>query len=269
VTRIRVALQVMPQHATYASLRRMAMDAEELGADAVFVWDHFSPPLPSDPDPDGAHLECWSLLAAWAESTSRVELGSLVSCAAYRNPDLLADIARTVDHISGGRVILGLGAGWFERDFTDYGYEFGTASTRAAGLEDALGRVQRRLERLNPRPLRRPPLLVGGGSVRDILPLAAAHADVWHSFSDPQTLCDKGRRLASLVEQTGREPGAVQLGVSVGRNHPKREVADAAPTEIGPRFLEAGATWFTVGVDGRDGRLDQLKDWIRWAEAAA
>lgn len=269
MTRVKVALQVMPQHASYASLRRLAVEAEELGADAVFVWDHFSPPLPSDPDPDGGHFECWSLLAAWAECTSRVELGSLVTCAAYRNPDLLADIARTVDHISGGRAILGLGAGWFERDFSDYGYPFGTAATRTSGLEEALLRVRKRLDKLNPGPLRRPPILVGGGNVRGILPLAAAHADIWHSFSSPEELEQKGRILAELVDRADRSPEEVQLGVSVGRNHPNRDVANASPEEIGPRLLAAGATWFTVGVDGRDGRLDQLEDWIRWGESAA
>ena len=246
---VRIGVQLQPQHADYAAIRRALTEAEDLGADIAFNWDHF---FPLTGDPDGLHFECWTMLGAWAEQTSRIEIGALVSCNSYRNPELLADMARTVDHISDGRLILGIGSGWKEKDYDEYGYEFGTAGSRLDDLAVALPRIERRLGALNPAPTRPIPVLIGGGGVRKTIPLVAKHATIWHIFTDPEEFATKDAILRAECEKIGRDHTEIERSAGVPAG------LDAADT-----LLEAGVTTFTVGVGGPDYDLTQLKDWLR------
>ncbi|KQS96875.1 LLM class F420-dependent oxidoreductase [Cellulomonas sp. Leaf395] len=254
---IRIGVQLQPQHADYTQIRDAVRRAEDLGVDIIFNWDHF---FPLTGDPDGKHFECWTMLGAWAEQTSRVQIGALVTCNSYRNPELLADMARTVDHISGGRLILGIGAGWFEKDYDQFGYEFGTAGSRIADLAQAMPRIKARWAASNPVPTREIPVMIGGGGERKTLRVVAEHADLWHSFGDVDTLVRKSAILDEHGAAVGRDTAAlVERSIGVGR--PPSEVADA--------LVAAGVTLFTVGTGGPHYDLSLAAQWVAWRDAQA
>ena len=250
---VRVGVQIQPQHAEYREIRRAVAAAEEAGVDVVFNWDHF---FPLYGDRDGAHFECWTMLGAWAEATQRVEIGALVTCNSYRNPDLLADMARTVDHISGGRLILGIGAGWFQRDYDEYDYEFGTKGSRLADLEQALPRIEKRCATLNPPPTRRIPVLIGGGGERKTLRYAARHADIWHGYGDPSVVARKVEVLDEWCAREGREPAQIERSVGVS----------GSPGQVADTLHDLGVTLFTVGLGGPRYDLARLRDWLSWRD---
>ncbi len=253
---IRIAVQIQPQHASYADLRAAVVRAEELGVDVAYNWDHF---YPLSGPPDGEHFECWTMLASWAEVTSRIEIGALVTCNSYRNPQLLADMARTVDHASDGRLVFGIGSGWFQRDYDEYGYEFGTAGSRLRDLDRDLPLVKARWEKLNPRPTRPIPILIGGGGEKVTLRIVAEHADVWHGFGDVETIRHKSAVLDEWCARVGRDPADIARSAGWGKMQP--EYLDAADD-----FVAVGVTEFTLGYDGRALDMDGLEDWLAWRD---
>ncbi|HUR49462.1 MAG TPA: LLM class F420-dependent oxidoreductase [Acidimicrobiales bacterium] len=234
MTRFKVGVQLHPQHCTVDELRQAWEEADRMGVDSIWTWDHF---YPLYGEPDGPHYEGWSLLAAMAVTTQQARFGMMVTCNSYRNPELLADMARTVDHLSGGRHILGVGAGWFERDYNEYGYEFGTAPDRLRALGEALPRIKERLGKLNPPPVGDVPILIGGGGEKVTLRLVAEHADMWNGFGPPEQFAHKNKVLDEWCEKKGRDPKAVERTASVG--------ASAGDIDA---WLGAGAEHLIVGA---------------------
>jgi probable F420-dependent oxidoreductase len=259
---VRIGVQLAPQHLDYNTIRHTVTELENIGVDVAFNWDHF---FPLSGEPDGLHFEGWTMLAAWAEQTSRIQFGALVTCNSYRNPDLLADMARTVDHISAhgereGRLIFSIGSGWFERDYTEYGYEFGTAGQRLDALSEAMPRIESRWKALNPAPTRKIPVLIGGGGEKKTLRIVAEHADIWHSFSDVPTLQRKLGILREWCQAVGRNPDEIEISTEVGPHTSDQATLDAQ--------YELGTRLFTLGIKGPEIDLSPVHALLAWRDSA-
>jgi probable F420-dependent oxidoreductase len=256
MTTLRVGVQLRPQHTTYAAYAQAVCDAEALGVDTIWNWDHFFPPW--DNPPHGNHFEAWTLLTAMAMLTHRAEIGCLVTCNSYRNTALLANMAKTVDHISGGRLILGLGAGWNETDYREYGYPFGTVRERLQALEIALPLIKQRWTVELPLPLRQPiPILIGGDGERVTLRLTAQYADIWNGgIGSLELFQRKCMVLDQWCAAVGRDPAAIERSVSV----------EPADDRTYAQFVAAGAQHIILMI-GTPWDLTPVEQLVRWRDA--
>lgn len=207
----------------WTDLHDAAAHAAESGWDGIWVADHF---MPNTPSAEGPMLECFSVLAGLATSVPGVRLGSLVAGNTYRHPAILAKIASTVDNLSGGRLVLGLGAGWQENEHRAYGIEFFDVPGRLARLEEACAVVRGLLDQdrttvsgtgyaitdapLEPKPLQAHlPLLIGGGGEKVTLRIAARWADEWNTWGLPDHLAAKSAVLDRHCEAVERDPAEI------------------------------------------------------------
>ncbi len=236
MARFQAGVQLYPQHTDIDQLKDAWRRMEDVGVDSIWTWDHF---FPITGDDEGEHFEGWSLMAAKAVLTERPRIGVLVTCNAYRNPDLLADMARTVDHLSGGRVVLGIGAGWYGKDHEEYGYTLEAPPARLAALEDSLQRIRRRRRHLTPPPVGDLPILVGGGGEQVTLRIVAEHADWWNTMGPAETFAHKSGVLERWCDETGRDPDSIVRTVLM--NDPDRfeDIDD---------YLAAGASHLILGL---------------------
>jgi F420-dependent oxidoreductase-like protein len=207
------------QRTDWPSLRDACLAAEAAGFDSVWLDDHL---LSDEGDWASPKLEGWAALAALAPLTSRVTLGHLVAANTFRNPGLLAKQATTLDHLSGGRFILGLGGGWFEREHDAFGLDFGTGfGERLDQLDEAAGLIRRLLDgetvdhdgrfyRLHdalcrPRPIQdRLPILIGGSGRTKTLRTVARYADLWNGYGGPERIAEVSGWLRERCAEVGR-----------------------------------------------------------------
>lgn len=212
------ALQGMPD---YATLKKVAVECDHLGFDSLWVYDHLQFTY-------GPTLECWTVLAALAEVTRRIRIGTLVTCNAFRYPSLLAKMAATVDMISTGRLNFGIGACWHEAEAVAYGIPFPRGRVRVEMLDEALSIIKKLWTEDEvtfkgkyysvdkavclPKPVQKPypPILIGGGGDK-MLRLIARHADAWNSgFVDPEGFKEEVARLEKPCGEVGRDPATIE-----------------------------------------------------------
>ncbi len=262
----RIGVQMEPQHTTYAAFAQAVHEVEGMGVDTMWTWDHFYPPyehvIPPKQRPGSAwgnHFEAWTLLTAMATLTHRVEIGHLVSCTSYRNPALLSNMAKTVDHISQGRLILGLGGGWREVEYQIYAYPFGTTADRLHMLENSLKVIRQRWSVDLPRPLRDPiPILIGGDGEKITLRLVAEYANLWNSLASLAEFKHKSDVLDQWCHKVGRDPRSIERTVTIG-HHVSRRTCDG--------YVSFGAQHLILDL-GEPWDLSQVEALVRWRESA-
>jgi alkanesulfonate monooxygenase SsuD/methylene tetrahydromethanopterin reductase-like flavin-dependent oxidoreductase (luciferase family) len=247
---------VVGQRMTWEELVKRAQETEALGFDAFFVVDHFYG-LRDVMDP--TH-EAYTMLAAVAPFTSRVRLGVMVCGNTYRNPAFLLKQAVTVDHISGGRVDFGVGAGWLEREHEAYGFDFPSPRERVDRFAEALeiwdllqseerttyeGKYYQLLDApFEPKPVQQPrlPVLIGASLPR-MLRLTARHADIWNARGMPEVARVGNEQLTECCLEIGRDPNSIVRSISPAANF--YESVDAFEHWVGA-YREAGFEYFTI-----------------------
>ncbi|BBY00931.1 LLM class F420-dependent oxidoreductase [Mycobacterium seoulense] len=248
----------------FPTVLAQAREAESAGFDSVFVMDHFYQ-LPMLGDPDQPMLEAYTALGALATATERVQLGTLVTGNTYRNPSLLAKIITTLDVVSQGRAILGIGAGWFELEHDQLGFEFGTFTDRFNRLEEALqiilpmiagerptfsGKWYRVREAMaNPRFREHIPLMIGGSGEKKTIPLAARHFDHLNVIAGFDELPGKLEVVRRRCEDVGRDPATLETSTLTTVLIDENAKPDQIPAEMAQRMV----------VGSPDSVADQIK----------
>jgi alkanesulfonate monooxygenase SsuD/methylene tetrahydromethanopterin reductase-like flavin-dependent oxidoreductase (luciferase family) len=224
-----LGINLWSQASDWPGFLAAARRADELGYDHIWTWDHLYAIFG---DPDQPIFEGYAALAALAQATSRARLGLFVGANTFRNPGLTAKTVTTIDHISGGRAILGIGGAWFEAEHRAFGFDFGTGfGQRLDWLAEAVPAIRTLLDggevtseggsrygfdrlRLAPTPLQpHLPIMIGGSGERKTLRIVAEYADIWNAFGTPEILAHKDAVLRAHCEDVGRDPATIERTV--------------------------------------------------------
>ena len=250
----------------FPTVLAQAREAESAGFDSVFVMDHFYQ-LPMLGSPDQPMLEAYTALGALATATERVQLGTLVTGNTYRNPTLLAKVITTLDVVSAGRAILGIGAGWFELEHDQLGYEFGTFTDRFNRLDEALeiilpmikgeqatfsGKWYRAENAFaNPRYRDHVPLMIGGSGEKKTIPLAARHFDHLNFIAGFDQLAGKVKVVRECCEEIGRDPATLETSMLLTVLLDENAKQDQIPEEMSQRMLAGGPEYIAEQVQAK------------------
>lgn len=224
---VRFGIQTGQQNVDWPALEEVWRKAEAWGYDSLWAYDHFYAIFS---DPKGPCFEAWTTLSALAKATGRARIGHLVNGNTYRNPCMLAKMTTTVDHISGGRTILGLGAGWFEPEHTSFGIPFRTVRERLEALDESCRIVKAMLagEKVTfegrhydvkeavcrPVPVQaKVPIMIAGEGRNVLLRIVARHADMWNAVGSPEKMADLGNTLARHCDKERRDPSDIEKTV--------------------------------------------------------
>jgi F420-dependent oxidoreductase-like protein len=240
----------------FPTVLAQAREAEAAGFDSVFVMDHFYQ-LPTLGDPDQPMLEAYTALGALATGTERVQLGTLVTGNTYRNPTLLAKVITTLDVVSQGRAILGIGAGWFELEHNQLGFEFGTFTDRFNRLDEALQIILPMIKgerptfsgkwyhvdqaMANPRFRDHIPLMIGGSGEKKTIPLAARHFDHLNVIAGFDELPAKLKVVRQRCEEIDRDPATLETSTLITAVVDENFKADQIPAKMTQRMVAGSA----------------------------
>jgi F420-dependent oxidoreductase-like protein len=260
---MKIGIDVSQHHLDWPELRRRVVWADEAGFESAWVFDHFTALYG---DRKGPCLEAWTLLAALGAVTARIRLGALVTGVTYRHPSLLATEVVTVDHVSHGRVNVGLGAAWHEEEHRRLGFDFPPTAERIERLDETVqiikgllgsddfdftGRHYRlRKAFYRPRPVQQPypPIWIGATGEKVMLPLAARHADVWHGFGSTSDLTRKSAVIDRAAEAAGRDPATIGRSTNLSISEPWDQVRREAGRLREAGFTHLIASWPSEGM---------------------